>query len=292
MITMFSTASPPWPPIEANSAVALVDRRLSDGFPRPHRRGRIEASTHTEESSILHRSFPRPQGRGRIEPLPSLVLHVTPSHSLVFHGLTAVAELKQIPIAHRCRQSVVVFHGLTAVAELKPRARRKGRPRQSRSFPRPHRRGRIEANHSSTFVGKHQSDVFHGFTAVAPLKHRRARGWTLNGAVFHGLTAVAELKRVCDACCRYGRESRFPRPHRRGRIEACPSMTLFAAANSVFHGFTAVAELKPPRRAPSTWAAPAVFHGLTAVAELKLLTGETKRRDVREFSTASPPWPN
>ena len=110
-------------------------------------------------------SFPRHHRRGRIE--AQQIASQELSLAVVFHGITAVAELKR-QLRPVVIQPVFVFHGITAVAELKRPRRCPGRYRE-RGFPRHHRRGRIEAS-------------------CHPLKPRERRS--------------------------------FPRHHRRGRIEA------------------------------------------------------------------------
>ena len=84
----------------------------------------------------------------------------------------------------------------------------------------------------------------------------------------------------------------------------------------IFHGITAVAELKVPDLSPGDAVEFGIFHGITAVAELKVVAqtlhdlieddfprhhrrGRIEARTAsesgplrRQFSTASPPWPN
>ncbi len=38
--------------------------------------------------------------------------------------------------------------------------------------------------------------LFHGFIAVAPLKHEKAAEYDRKGRLFHGFIAVAPLKRI------------------------------------------------------------------------------------------------
>src|SRR5258707_1031563 len=61
------------------------------GFPRHHCRGRIEARTGRLAASGQCPSFPRHHCRGRIE---AWKMEQQLSEFLVFHGITAVAELK------------------------------------------------------------------------------------------------------------------------------------------------------------------------------------------------------
>src|SRR5438552_205978 len=111
--------------------------------------------------------------------------------------------------------------------------------------------------------------VFHGLTAVAELKRYHGKAREEGMAVFlPGLPAVAELK-PARAGPRRWRRCRFPRPHRRGRIEAIPPRKGEGGVEVVFHGLTAVAELKRSMSAMKLKGSETVFHGLTAVAELK-----------------------
>ena len=72
----------------------------------------------------------------------------------VFHGITAVAELKRNHRQGRCDRQDGVFHGITAVAELKP---------------------------FGTIRLEPSRNVFHGITAVAELK--LVKGGTLGDAI-------------------------------------------------------------------------------------------------------------
>src|SRR5436305_1466260 len=108
-------------------------------FPRPHRRGLIEAPPRAPAGPCIP-CFPRPHRRGLIE-----AAHAPCNRAIgarVFHGLIAVASLK-LPTSARPDGTRSVFHGLIAVASLKPQP----------GEPRPH--------------GGH---VFHGLIAVASLK--------------------------------------------------------------------------------------------------------------------------
>src|SRR5688572_9410659 len=86
--------------------------------------------------------------------------------------------------------------------------------------------------------------------------------------VTHGFTAVAELKRHRPHQVPVG-VGRYPRLHRRGRIEARPRRPWPAPAARVTHGFTAVAELKRQQHPGPGVVLRRVTHGFTAVAELK-----------------------
>ena len=138
-----------------------------------------------------------------------------------------------------CRR---IFHGITAVAELKVPFGPDHTPDPSH-FPRHHRRGRIEG----LFRDRPPNtipEIFHGITAVAELKALRAKMSALiRVAIFHGITAVAELKATCPRCwprpC-----SNFPRHHRRGRIEGLHPRCAGFDFGQIFHGINAVAELK------------------------------------------------
>src|SRR5262249_29587017 len=108
------------------------------------------------------------------------------------------------------------FHGLIAVAPLKHAVLGSTDP-NSMGFPRPHRRGPIEAR---TRRGSGMRPTpFHGLIAVAPLKRTARRPLPGQRITFHGLIAVAPLKRRIHAksCLPI---NVFPRPHRRGPIEA------------------------------------------------------------------------
>ena len=62
----------------------------------------------------------------------------------------------------------MIFHGITAVAELKDRYEillNRVKP----NFPRHHRRGRIEGTHAFAEY-RNRPLIFHGITAVAELK--------------------------------------------------------------------------------------------------------------------------
>ena len=92
----------------------------------------------------------------------------------IFHGITAVAELKVVADGGSNTSLFEIFHGITAVAELKG-VRRVTRPGCDRQhFPRHHRRGRIEGA-TVAVKGTSPAAIFHGITAVAELKgfHRR-----------------------------------------------------------------------------------------------------------------------
>ena len=69
---------------------------------------------------------------------------------VVFHGITAVAELKPRSIRGGVIDPLRVFHGITAVAELKLRETL-NQKNPSGCFPRHHRRGRIEATYRETY---------------------------------------------------------------------------------------------------------------------------------------------
>ncbi len=60
--------------------------------------------------------------------------------------------------------------------------------------------------------------VFHGFIAVAPLKHADRARKDMILAVFHGFIAVAPLKLERQRCS--SARPSLPRLHRRGPIEA------------------------------------------------------------------------
>mgnify|MGYP000658955081 CR=1 FL=1 len=136
------------------------------GFPRLHRRGRIEAAG---GRAVLRHPlrFPRLHRRGRIEARGIQKCGTTCTAG--FHGFTAVAELKRWSDRYdQRRDEREGFHGFTAVAELKHgRAVEGGKP---------HLRG------------------FHGFTAVAELKPGLRPHTLSQKSGFHGFTAVAELK--------------------------------------------------------------------------------------------------
>ena len=121
------------------------------------------------------------------------------------------------------------------------------------------RRGPIEAN----LFGIPGCGVFHGLNAVAPLKRSGLDGQMIPG-VFHGLNAVAPLKLRLPLGKAF---SRFPRPKRRGPIEAGVG-SRGRRSNPVFHGLNAVAPLKR-HRVVDVCARHRVFHGLNAVAPLK-----------------------
>ena len=63
-------------------------------------------------------NFPRHHRRGRIE--GSQVCHESFDYFAIFHGITAVAELKGPP-GTQASDGRQIFHGITAVAELKAR---------------------------------------------------------------------------------------------------------------------------------------------------------------------------
>ena len=132
------------------------------------------------------------------------------------------------------------------------------------SFPRPHRRGRIE-----TAGGPQAPPVAHvspGLTAGGGLKRLDPEALGAGRVVSPGLTAGGGLKRSRHATPI--RPPGFPRPHRRGRIE---TMALFSEAEARA-GFP-----RPHRRGRiETWAVwrvaprPApVSPGLTAGGGLK-----------------------
>ena len=100
----------------------------------------------------------------------------------------------------------VLFHGFIAVAPLKRRG-----PQLRRAVLR----------------------LFHGFIAVAPLKHLESRITSHIPRLFHGFIAVAPLKRLRGPL-RVSRPTALPRLHRRGPIEASPTVagTLTVTASS------------------------------------------------------------
>src|SRR5437773_780971 len=102
----------PRPLAKSDETPPFINGYDASGFPRPHRRGRIEAE-HVCFIIKETRRFPRPHRRGRIE--ASLYLELGKKAASVFHGLTAVAELKLFAFdkGPGLRE---VFHGLTAVA--------------------------------------------------------------------------------------------------------------------------------------------------------------------------------
>src|ERR1700693_1209217 len=113
----------------------------------------------------------------------------------------------------------------------------------------------------------------------------------VGSTLFHGLTAVASLKLVWDVVFTLALGA-FPRPYRRGLIEAQSPTRPRDTILSLFHGLTAVASLKlgnlflynPPRppfprpyrrslieaavSSASSRSTKQLFHGLTAVASL------------------------
>ncbi len=145
------------------------------------------------------------------------------------------------PLKQRMAASTARRHGFPRPHRRGPiEARTDARSRQRCDFPRPHRRGPIEALQRST--AGDASCVFHGLTAVAPLKLMLRLERSLpSTASFHGLTAVAPLK---------------PHPSVRRPV-----------SRLAFHGLIAVAPLKPS--SPIVPCDATSFHGLTAVAPLK-----------------------
>ena len=119
----------------------------------------------------------------------------------------------------RCVQLFpLVIHGLNAVAPLKL-FRNIFMINPCFSYPRPKRRGPIEAL-SRLVLTQGDQLVIHGLNAVAPLKLRQS--WVcpvVVVGVIHGLNAVAPLKEFNRQLDRRARR-RYPRPKRRGPIEA------------------------------------------------------------------------
>ena len=134
------------------------------------------------------------------------------------------------------------FHGLYAVAPLK-RERRSGCPRSSRGFPRPLRRGPIEAFGVRRLVER--LSAFPRPLRRGPIEAHRFGCKYSSLISFHGLYAVAPLKL-----------QRFPTV-----THSLPS----------FHGLYAVAPLKHLEHLRDHRRKPAGFHGLYAVAPLKLM---------------------
>ena len=151
-----------------------------------------------------------------------------------------MAELKGGATLGSPRQLDNIFHGITAVAELKAQNGDKV-VKLDGNFPRHHRRGRIEGLpsgvvesslqrifHGITAVaelkefslnhGVDRDEIFHGITAVAELKDGPMSLLQGVSGIFHGITAVAELKgHIVHGPATV--EPYFPRHHRRGRIE-------------------------------------------------------------------------
>ena len=152
------------------------------------------------------------------------------------------------------------FHGLTAVAPLKPSTARR-KPMIRDSFPRPHRRGPIEACSVPAKVVPRC-----GFPRPhrrGPIEARLGNARKATGVSFHGLTAVAPLKQRAWPLGRL--LGAFPRPHRRGPIEAPTNPPRWPQQLLP----------RPHRRGP--------------------IEARIQRRDVRGsivLSTASPPWPH
>jgi len=107
-----------------------------------------------------------------------------------------------------------VSPGLTAGGGLKPTLLTLQALSDLR-FPRPHRRGRIETSRSKT--GSSGQDVSPGLTAGGGLKLHLVVDRIGSRQVSPGLTAGGGLKRLEPGSVLS--RHRFPRPHRRGRIE-------------------------------------------------------------------------
>jgi len=193
------------------------------GFPRPHRRGRIETQKwpgtirartvspgltaggglklRVQHVGVIRVSFPRPHRRGRIE---TLELRPVRAGLGVSPGLTAGGGLKLEP---QGRQGGVelVSPGLTAGGGLKPRSR-SGYRQAREGFPRPHRRGRIETPWPPPLPVC--ASVSPGLTAGGGLKHSGPRFPWPRCLVSPGLTAGGGLKPQAFLHQRVGRQ--FP----------------------------------------------------------------------------------
>ena len=124
-------------------------------------------------------------------PLKRIDITGNQHHRAAFRGLTAAAPLKPSPrllFRRPCR----TFRGLTAAAPLKPQGLDQGTP-EAKYFPRPHRRGPIEAWSKGRAASDPES-AFRGLTAAAPLKRGGAATTSSGGCAFRGLTAAAPLK--------------------------------------------------------------------------------------------------
>src|SRR5581483_7229255 len=165
-----------------------------------------------------------------------------------------------------------LFRGLTAAASLKRLPLRKFGKRTTRSLPRPHRRGLIEAMNCDAPISRAE-ELFRGLTAAASLKRvgtahdvirpaflfrgltaaaslkllRRGEGTRGKGGLFRGLTAAASLKHFQPSeHCTLDAAS-LPRPHRRGLIAASHLIPVLTEEKSLFRGLTAAASLKRDR---------------------------------------------
>ena len=101
----------------------------------------------------------------------------------IFHGITAVAELK-VELRIPGYAADEIFHGITAVAELKE-SRAGGRQGDPQHFPRHHRRGRIEGARSGT-KSSTLADFPRHRIAVAELKLLYNEAFAL-AMLFHGI---------------------------------------------------------------------------------------------------------
>ncbi len=118
-------------------------------------------------------------------------------------------------LSRRCQCTLPRLHRRGPIeARASPRCDRRCR----QTLPRLHRRGPIEAG-TPPFKPADDPRLFHGFIAVAPLKHSLCRG-ACGGALplprLHRRGPIEALK--CSNC--KVRSSSLPRLHRRGPIEA------------------------------------------------------------------------
>jgi len=232
--------------------------------------------------------FPRPQRRGPIE--ATCRAATSEGFPAAFRGLSAAAPLKRASPPNRSPTSRSAFRGLSAAAPLK-RPSIKPPDRVVTGFPRPQRRGPIEARSRSR-----------RWTARTPFPRPQRRGpieATINATSSADILFFPRPQRrgPIEAVWwpRFASPIRgFPRPQRRGPIEASRLRGQLPRRCRSFRGLSAAAPLKPPRFAVQRRTSLA-FRGLSAAAPLKppaAMRGSQGTGSFRGLSAAAPLKPD
>ena len=182
--------------------------------------------------------FPRPQKRGPVEAGCSRRCWIGPTR---FRALKSAAPLKPTPAPRRC-----------AVSGPFPRPQKRGPVEASRTrgkgwsawtFPRPQKRGPVEARRRQSEL----ADLLGSFRALksaAPLKLDMAGCLRWSAPGFRALKSAAPLKHGRTACDVAARNT-FPRPQKRGPVEAFFRPCCSNRASSGFRALKSAAPLKP-----------------------------------------------
>ena len=193
--------------------MATTSARSSfDNYPRPHRRGPIEANQPIRQV-IEPGHYPRPHRRGPIEAERIL----GQSQKIVtIRVLTGAAPLKQLCHDARHQHDHGAIRVLTGAAPLKPRTLRRLDCLGPR-YPRPHRRGPIEA--TAQRVPRYTLVAIRVLTGAAPLKPQRTHTTPFPSWPIRVLTGTAPLKQA----------------RRHGRTGICPAIRVLTGAAPLKH---------------------------------------------------------